>query len=196
MNLVHGIALLALVSSGFLYARRIKLGEVARNISIWVGVAAVLVLGYSFRDDFSAIGQRLKAELLPAQGTVRPGGVIELIRTNNGHFEATMLANGHKIRFLVDTGATGIVLSPADAERIGIDQTKLTYDQAFSTANGRGWGARYRLKTLSLGPILFQDVGVSVNQAAMSNSLLGMSFLNRLSSFEIEGAKMTMRYQN
>ncbi len=94
---------------------------------------------------------------------------------------------------MIDTGATDIMLTPQDASRIGIDLERLNYNQQYSTANGTTWGAPYRLDSLSIGSFDFTDVKVSVNQSTSTVSLLGMSFLDRLQSFEIRGSKLYMK---
>jgi len=193
MSFVHGVTLLALISSGLLATRRVNFGETVRSISIWIGVAAALVLGYSFQDEIKTAGTRVLSELLPARPVVSPEGVVTLIKGNDGHFHASGLANGTPVRFLVDTGATGISLSPDDARRIGVDLETLEYTLVFETANGKGRGARWRLDSLSIGPIEFRDVAVSINKEDVNSSLLGMSFLGRLSSFEVSGREMTLR---
>lgn len=197
INLIRGLSILALLSSGLLFVRRINVGEMIRNIAIWTGAAAVLILVYTYRDEISDIGQqvggRVSAELLPGQPVTTIGGSVTLIQGRGGHFIAHGRVNGATIPFMIDTGATGIVLSPAAARAIGLDPETLRYTQIFHTANGIGYGAPYRLKHLSIGHIGFDDVAVSINKAEMSTSLLGMSFLNRLSSFEIRGQKLILR---
>ncbi|MBT3787152.1 MAG: TIGR02281 family clan AA aspartic protease [Alphaproteobacteria bacterium] len=193
MSFVHGISLLALISSGLLATRQINFGETVRNISIWIGVAAALILGYSFQEEIKMAGTRVLSELLPARPVVTAEGVITLIKGDDGQFHASGLANGTTVRFLVDTGATGISLSPDDARRLGVDLATLEYSLFFETANGIGRGARWRLDSLSIGPIEFRDVTVSINKEDVNSSLLGMSFLGRLASFEVSGRKMTLR---
>jgi aspartyl protease family protein len=193
LSFVHGIALLALISSGLLYRRRINFSEAGRNIAIWLGVAFALVLGYSYQDEIGIGVNRVKSELLPGQPSVSGEGVITLTKGSDRHFHVTGVANGSRIDFLIDTGATGIALSPEDASRIGIDLSGLEYTRIFETANGLGRGAPWRLDTLSIGPIEFRDVAVTINQADMNGSLLGMSFLDRLGSYEVTGRKMILR---
>jgi aspartyl protease family protein len=193
IHMVRLLSILALVTSGVLFARRIKFSEVVRNIAIWTGAAAVLVLAYSYQDEIKSVGARVGGELMPGEPMVAAGGEVTLRRGNDGHFYAMGRANGTRINFMIDTGATGIVLSPADARLLGLDPARLRYTRSFQTANGRGRGAPHRLDSLSIGPIEFRDVAVSINQAEMGTSLLGMSFLNRLSSFEIRGRGLIMR---
>ena len=193
IDLVRLLAILALVSSGLLHTRWIDLGVALRNIAIWVGLAALLMLGYSYQDDLKSVGERLRAELLPGQPVEMSPGKVELTKGQDGHFHANALADNVRIQFMIDTGASDIVLSPADATRIGIDLSQLSYTIRYQTANGPGRGARYRLAILSIGSIEFRDVAISVNQAEMDGSLLGMSFFERLTSFEIRGRKLIMQ---
>ncbi len=193
IDLVRLLSILALVSSGLLFARRINFGEVVRNIAIWTGAAAILVLIYTYQDELGSVGARVGAELFPSQPAVTPEGVVNLTQGPGGHFYAMGSANGARVRFMIDTGASDIVLSPADARRIGIDLASLRYTRRYQTANGPGRGAPHRLDVLSIGPIEFQDVAVSINQAEMNVSLLGMSFLDRLTKFEIRGRNLTLR---
>ena len=193
IDLVRLVTILALVSSGLLVARRINLGEIVRNIAIWTGAAAVLVLIYTYQDELSAVGARVGAELFPSDPTVDQDGVLSLTQGSDGHFYAMGQAHGARIRFMIDTGASDIVLTPSDAKRLGVDLGALHYTKIYQTANGRGRGAPYVLDTLSIGPIQFNKVAVSVNEAEMSASLLGMSFLDRLGSFEIHGRKLILR---
>jgi aspartyl protease family protein len=193
ISFVHGIALLALISSGLLFRRRINFREAGRHIAIWLGVAFVLVLGYSYQEQIGDAVIRVKSELLPGQPSLSGEGVITLTKGSDRHFHVTGLANGSRINFLIDTGATGIALSPEDAKRIGIDLSRLEYTHVFETANGLGRGAPWHLDTLSVGPIEFRNVAVTINQADMNGSLLGMSFLDRLGSYEVTGRKLILR---
>jgi aspartyl protease family protein len=101
--------------------------------------------------------------------------------------------NGQIVRFLVDTGASETVLSPADAKRIGVETSALRFDQPADTANGVGYGASFIADSLAVGTIRFASVPMLINQAPMSSSLLGMSFLKRLESFKVSGRKLYLK---
>ena len=88
--------------------------------------------------------------------------------------------NGGRVTFMVDTGATDVVLAPDDAQRIGIDPATLVFDQFAQTANGTVSGAAIRLDNLVIGSIEMNRLPATVNGADMSESLLGMEFLGRL----------------
>jgi aspartyl protease family protein len=113
----------------------------------------------------------------------------------DGHFILYGQVNGQTVRFLVDTGASGIVLSPADARRVGLDPAGLNYSRAAETANGVGLSAPFTADTLAVGAIRFSDVEMEVNQAPMSVSLLGMTFFRRLESFRMEGGRLYLRWR-
>ncbi len=103
-------------------------------------------------------------------------------------------ANGTSLSLLVDTGASTVVLKPADAERAGIDTAALSFTTPVSTANGTTFAAPVRLKSVSVGPLEVRDVEALVAQpGALSENLLGMSFLKRLRSYEFSGDFLTLR---
>lgn len=187
-------ALLALVSSGVVFSWNIKFGEAARNIAIWTGIAAVLVLGYSFRDELNFVWQRVRGELIPGYAVQTEPGQLVLSESNDGHFHIIGAVNGVEVNFLVDTGASDTVLSPADAMRTGYDLSNLQFSRVYQTANGYGTGAPVTLDTLQIGSIELRDFPASVNAEQMDSSLLGMSFLRGLQSFEVRDRRLYLRW--
>jgi aspartyl protease family protein len=193
LDIIRLVAILAFVSSGLIFARQINFGEVARNISIWTGLAAIILVGYTYRFELEEVFNRVGGELVPANAVATDDNGLVITASADGHFYVNGRANGQRIRFMIDTGASNITLSPQDASRIGINLSELRFNQRFQTANGVGLGAPYRLDSLSIGSFEFADTRVSVNGADMSTSLLGMSFLERLKSFEFRGSKLYLR---
>jgi aspartyl protease family protein len=100
--------------------------------------------------------------------------------------------NGTPVDFVVDTGATDMVLSREDAARIGLDPGDLAYTGIASTANGQVRTARVRLDEVSLGGITDRGVTASVNAGEMSGSLLGMSYLHRFERIEIANGRLIL----
>ncbi len=100
--------------------------------------------------------------------------------------------NGETIEFVVDTGATDIVLNEADAVRLGFNMSDLVYSGRASTANGVVPIARVRLETITLGRFTDRNIGASVNGAELEYSLLGMRYLGRFRKIEIAGSTMTL----
>lgn len=193
-DLVRTVAVLALVSSSLLFVRQFKIRETIRNVLLWVGVAGVLLIGFSFQEELFALGRRLRAEIVPGYPTQTAANEMVVSASEGGGFHVYGAINGLPIRFLVDTGASSIVLSPADAKKLGLDLTALKFDRPYETANGIGYGASAQVEELTVGHIHLKDVPVSINGAPMSSSLLGMTFLNRMKSFSITGRKLVLHY--
>jgi len=109
----------------------------------------------------------------------------------NGHFTIAGSANGAPMRFLVDTGATLVVLTPSDARAAGIDPHDLVFDQVMRTANGTVPAAAMVLRELRVDSISLGEVRAAVIRKA-PESVLGMSFLSRLKSFEMQRDRLTL----
>jgi aspartyl protease family protein len=193
-RLIWMMILLALISGGVVFARRINVKETMRNILIWVAIAAALLVAVSYRDELEDIALRVRSELVPGYALESGEHEMVLTESDGGNFYIMGEANGVRVRFLIDTGASDTVLSPADAANLGIDVRALDFSKVYSTANGLGRGAPYTLDTLSVGPISISPMPVSVNGAEMGSSLLGMTFLRRFRSFEIQGRRLILRY--
>ncbi len=97
------------------------------------------------------------------------------------------------INFLIDTGASDVVMSPRDAEKLDFDLSRLFFDRVYRTANGTVRGAAVRLGRVKIGPIKLKDVRASVNGAPMTTSLLGMNFLGRFDSYKVTADNLTLR---
>jgi aspartyl protease family protein len=129
---------------------------------------------------------------MPQRGVVE-GGAVSFRTAKGGHFVIEAEINGVALRLLVDTGASDLVLSPADARRLGFDVAALDYSRRYRTANGIVFGAPVMLGRVRVGPIALDDVRASVNGAKMARSLLGMSFLGRLSGYEVSDDTLTLK---
>jgi aspartyl protease family protein len=193
-NLIWLVGLLTAASTWVLASRRMEWRETMRNIGLWLGVVAVLAVGYVYQDDLALVWQRVRGELVPGAPVEVAPHVMAISEDRDGGFSAYGEVNGTQVKFLIDTGASEIVLSPGDARRIGIDVDALTFDMPFVTANGPVAGARVRLASLTVGAIRLTDVPAIVNRAEMDGSLLGMSFLRRLDGFEIRGRRMLLKW--
>lgn len=113
-----------------------------------------------------------------------PGGGggtrIVLPVSSGGHFMAQGAINGRAVTFMVDTGATNVSMSAADAQRIGLDFTK-GQPVRMNTANGLAQGYRVRLNSVRVGDVEIYDVEAIVSQEPMPFILLGNSFISRFS---------------
>jgi clan AA aspartic protease (TIGR02281 family) len=111
-----------------------------------------------------------------------------------GHFLVEAVVNGAPVTFLVDTGASDVVLTMADAERLGFRPENLRFTQRFATANGEVRGAPVVLREVRIGQFSLFDLPASVNEAPLRVSLLGMSFLKRLHGYSVEDGRLILRW--
>lgn len=191
--LIRGFLLLALLSTGILTARYIDWGQKARHAAMWAVVVGVLALGITYWEDFAEVGQRVRSKFSASYPVaIRPHQLV-VTGDGEGSFVIVGRVNQQPVRFLVDTGASDTVLSPDDAKRLGFDLAALKFDQTAETANGEGHGAKIRVRSLAVGDIAFTDFPVLINQAPMAGSLLGMSFLRRLESFQVKGSRLYLQ---
>ena len=147
-NLVRASGLMVLIGAGLMLSPRLNLKGALKAGFVWVMIGLVLVVGYTLKDDFAAIGSRLMGALVPSMAVESGAGEITLNRRNDGHFHVSATVNGERVQFLVDTGASVVTLSRDDAERAGLHPDTLSYSQRFNTANGTSFGAAVRIDLL------------------------------------------------
>jgi aspartyl protease family protein len=195
MSLLYYVILLVFIGGGvWVYRRgRIGIARAARHGAIWLGVFLALVLGYAYRFEIGGVKDRFLSALMPSQGIQEASGEVRFSAASDGHFYIDARVDGRPIRFLMDTGASRVVLSPGDASRLGFDIAHLDFTQPVQTANGIAFSAPIRLGEIAVGPIRLRDVPASINRQPMPNSLLGMSFLERLGGYSIENDTLALR---
>ena len=192
VGIAHRLLLLVLVGGSVIVHWRARPGQVLKYAALWLAIGCGIFLIYVMRGEALALRDRLVAELMPEAGMVE-GDTVSFYAQSGGHFVIEAEVDGAAVHFLLDTGASDVVLSPNDARRLGYDVARLSYTRPYGTANGRIFGAPIRLARIAVGPIVLRDVPASVNGAAMNRSLLGMSFLKRLKGFAISGDKLTLK---
>jgi aspartyl protease family protein len=189
-HLIYVMGLIALIAGGGWASGRWFVAEAVKYGLIWFVIVMVLVLGYSHRDNLS--WKRIKAELFPNQLQMTMGGGMSVQASADGHFHIEAEVNNALVDFIVDTGASDIVLSPSDAQRVGFVLDMLDYTRLYNTANGTGAGAPVTINSIKVGYAVFQRVPASVNNAPMNHSLLGMSFLRQFKSYYVDGDTLTL----
>ena len=170
-QLIYLALLLAVIAGYFLIENRNRLGKTAQAAAIWglIFLGAVAVAG---------LWGDIRHGAVPSEAVIH-GDSLEVPVARDGHFYLTAEVNGTKVLFAVDTGATDIVLTQRDAERVGLDPKRLNYFGIAMTANGEVRTAPVRLGTLTLGGMTDTDVPAVVNAGELDTSLLGMRYLSR-----------------
>ncbi len=121
------------------------------------------------------------------------GEAAEISKARDGHYWAEANVNGARVRFLVDTGASAVALTALDAQRLGFDTTKLNYAYKVMTANGEAHAAAIKLASVSVAGAQVADVDALVLDKGLDTSLLGMTYLGRLSAFEATKTALILR---
>jgi len=176
-----------------LAASRRSLAAIGGQVAVWLGAILLVVVGYSYRDEIRVVARHDAADLVPAQGRVVGDRAIAFAVSADRQYWVDATVDGKPLHFLIDTGASGVVLNRRDAERLGFAASDLAFTQTFSTANGQTRGAPVLLRELRIGPIAMQDVPASVNEGDLDQSLLGMHFLERLAEVTIRDGVLTIR---
>lgn len=127
--------------------------------------------------------QAAQEKSVPRQSS---GGDLEIAPNDNGHFETEAEVNGSRIDVLVDTGATIVALTYDDAERAGVRLSPADFTHEVKTANGVAKVAPVELSSVTIGDITVRNVrGAVTERGKLHKTLLGMSFLSRLSRVEM-----------
>ena len=166
--------------------------DALRYTAMWLVIFVGLILAYSYKDDANALYARFTGALNPAQPIAQDDNAVTLRRASDGHFYADTSINGTSLRLLADTGASAISLGAEDARRVGIDIEALDYNITLDTANGTTRGAHITLDEVRVGQIVRHHVPAIVSPN-MDGSVLGMSFFNTLSTFQIERDQLLLK---
>ncbi|KAB2940853.1 MAG: TIGR02281 family clan AA aspartic protease [Hyphomicrobium sp.] len=141
-----------------------------------------------------ADAQRAQRPAQPGGKTASLGSIVEIEAEKNGHFNTEADINGRPIEVMIDTGATMVALSYEDAERAGLMLNDKDFTRAVSTANGVARVAPVTLDRVSIGSITVRDVPAAVaERGRLKTSLLGMSFLSRLSRFDMRSGRLVLQ---
>lgn len=160
---------------------------------LWVGVALALIVGYSYRFELTSVADRVLTELVPGH-VVTHGRTVEVARVASGDFNMTAQINGAPIAIVLDTGASSVVLTHDAARAAGLPLEVLAYTADIDTANGHTRAAPVTLDRVAIGGLVEHSVLALVAQPGqLKTSLLGMSFLNRLQSWEVRGDRLLLR---
>ncbi len=189
------VALLVFVSVGVI--GRGSFGRTIRYALIWGLILVVILVGYTYRTELEIVAQRVMAEVFPGQPAIQTDEKGDRVVINRGprstHFSVVVEVNNAPIEMVVDTGASVVTLTVEDARLAGIVTRRLRYVVTVSTANGIARAAPVTLDRLAIGPIEQRRVVALVAEEGMlETSLLGLNFLNSLSSFTISGNQMTL----
>lgn len=184
-NLIYLVVLGTALIVMFIVNNRQGIGATLRQMVTWGLIFLAVLAGYGLWED-------VKRTVMPTQTVIASENRIVVPRSADGHFYLTLDINDRPVRFMVDTGASDLVLSRDDAVKAGLDPDDLTFFGRARTANGEVRTAPVTLDTVALGPYVDRNIAASVNDGEMAGSLLGMRYLDRWSRMEMSGGELIL----
>lgn len=171
-----------------LIGMRQPIGNTMKMVLAWVAIFGVAFILFSFRSEFSSVGQRLKAEALGS--SIQDGDELRVPMADDGHFWVSAKLNGHDVRFMIDSGAsvTTVSRSTAQASDMPIGNEHVIVN----TANGPARATKGSANRLQVGTIVRTDFPVDINDNDDVN-LLGMNFLSSLQGWRVEGSYLVLQ---
>lgn len=192
-SLAVNVALAVFIGAIMIALFRERISQAFEVALFWVVVSLFLVVGYTYRMELQEIGDRVLSELIPGRPATR-GRMVEVARGRTGDFSVAAQINGARIPMVLDSGASAIVLTQEAAKAAGLPLEVLQYSVNVETANGRTHAAPVTLDRIAIGGLTERSVSALIAQPGqLKTNLLGMSFLNRLQSWEVRGDKLMMR---
>lgn len=172
------------------------IGTLLRPVINLAVAGAIGVTAYNHRDAILAFLDDAAPMAAPAtvDSSAAPSRTLRLRADPRGHFFVFAHVDGTPVRFLVDTGATGIVLTPEDAARIGLRPRERDFTETFHTANGIVRAAPVTLREISIGALSVRQVEAVVNERPIGVSLLGMTFLRRLDGYSVQNGELVLSW--
>jgi aspartyl protease family protein len=194
-SLVYFSVLLLLIGGGFYSIFYGRFQEKLKSIGLWLAIVALLAVGYNYRGNIVKVVDRMFSVVTPDPDiTASIPNIIRVDRSAAGDFNVRVQVNGASLPMLIDTGASSVVLTLDAARAAGLPVDLLKYDITIETAKGRSHAAAVVLDQIRIGNIVQKRVpALIVRQGDLRMSLLGMSFLQRLESFELRGTQMVLR---
>ena len=155
-------------------------------------IVALIVIGVVYIAMMNRHATREPAKQAVADQPVATGWSTEVTVSPNGHFYINAMVGSTSVRFLIDTGATSVVLSRQDAERLRVHIDRNDYIGLVETAGGQRRAARVNLPTMRIEDNWFYDIEALIVEGGGQTSLLGMNFLSELENFEFTDRVLTL----
>ena len=191
-SLIWGVVCVLLLLSS-LAARRLPLGYVAKAAFAWIAIFAALFAIFSFRFEFKAVWERVKADISGTAGQSVSGEEITIRRQDDGHYWLQVDVNGKPVRFMIDSGATTTAVNANTAREKGIEVDANGYPVFLNTANGSVAAQRGIIQSLKIGTHEIGQHNVVVSESFGDTNVLGMNFLDSMQSWKVEANVMTLK---
>jgi aspartyl protease family protein len=187
-----GLSLLMAASIVEGFARHWTYG--VQSVALSGGILIALLVTYASREELQTVIDRAIGDIAVGRTVTMPEGEVVAARRMDGSFMVQGEVNGFETRFIFDTGASTVVLRAENAVALGFKPETLNYSVPVSTANGAALAAPVTIERLTVGTITERNVRALIARSGVLHAnLLGMSFLERLGSYEVRGNRLILR---
>ena len=187
---VYAIIILVIIASG-LIARRLPFRQYVRMILAWIGIFAVIFVGFSFRPEIALMWNRVKGELTGAPRQSIEGDTLRLVRQDDGHFWLRASLNGVEADFMVDSGASTTAVGAGLAKEAKLSMDGRTTE--LETANGIIQARLGEIRSFQIGDLRIEDHDVVIADNFGDTNVVGMNFLDSFESWAVKDNVMELR---
>ena len=190
-NVIYILILIALLFMGF-SRKEMPIKKIFEYAGLWIVFALVALVLYSYRFEIFEVKNRVFADLFPSQAINKNHQQLTINISQDGHYYINVRIKNFPVRFMIDTGASDVVIDEKIALKLGYDLRNIRYDKIFQTANGQSYGASIYFDEVDVSGVKFYNVQASITNSDLVIPLLGMSFLQKFYKYEFYRDKLIL----
>jgi aspartyl protease family protein len=191
LNVIYILILIILLIMGF-SRKELPMKKIFEFTGLWIVFALVALILYSYRFEIIEIKDRVLSDLFPSKAINKNHKQLVLNISQDGHYYLNVKIKNYEVKFMVDTGASDVVIDEKIALKLGYDLQNIKYDKIFQTANGQSAGASIYFDEVDVSGVKFYNVQASITNADLVIPLLGMSFLQKFYKYEFYRDKLIL----
>ncbi len=172
--------------------KELPMKKIFEFTGLWVVFALVALILYSYRFEIIEIKDRVLSDLFPSKAINKNHKQLVLNISQDGHYYLNVKIKNYEVKFMVDTGASDVVIDERIALKLGYNLQNIKYDKIFQTANGQSAGASIYFDEVDVSGVKFYNVQASITNADLVIPLLGMSFLQKFYKYEFYRDKLIL----
>jgi len=190
-NVIYILILVVLLIMGF-SRKDLPTKKIFEFTGLWVLFALLALILYSYRFEIGEIKDRVLSDLFPAKAINKNHEKLILNIAQDGHYYLNVKIRNQEVRFMIDTGASDMVIDEKIALKLGFDLRNINYNKIFQTANGQSYGASIYFDEVDVSGVKFYNVQASITNSDLVIPLLGMSFLQKFYKYEFFRDKLIL----
>jgi aspartyl protease family protein len=190
-NVIYILILIVLLIMGF-SRKDLPIKKVFEFTGLWIVFALVALVLYSYRFEIIEIKDRVLSDLFPSKAINKNHEKLILNIAQDGHYYLNVKIKNNEVRFMIDTGASDVVIDEKIALKLGYDLKNINYNKIFQTANGQSYGASISFDEVDVSGVKFYNVQASITNSDLVIPLLGMSFLQKFYKYEFFRDKLIL----